>query len=622
MPPSTFRSASFGCETTDVIRRCVRVVYSEGGSNTIPGVPNEARRGPPEKKVAHTMLRPFRRPLAVSGVLALLGMLLGASKPATSPRSSVLANSWRGFQPGVATREDVVGRLGPAPIETRRSDDLRYPSEGRPGLNDRLYFRDGRLALVTSASVDARYPDRAAIVERLGEPEHVVRFVTQEYLDYSEHGLRFICDKAGRTIGTIHFEPRRRRVPADYPNARIDLRRAAGSVAPADPPAEFRVGAAQVSISPQRLDDLTASGAAARLHVAQDLKARAAIFKNAQTTIVFLGLDVFGLGPWDVAAIREELSKRGYRNVILAMSHTHANVDTIGFYGYYPARYAGVIRERAVSAVLKAAENLRPIRELRLGSVEMPLAGGRVVDLVRNARDPGLLDPTVSIVQAIGRDGRPVLNLIHLACHPEVIRLEETRGLSPDYVGTLCEEVSRRLGGQTVFLNGALGGMVTPDTRFRTQQAAERMGRRLAEFVVQAARRAEPSGSYRLWRLRRTVVYPITGETVRAFLQDPPRPVDLYQGRFKTEMNAVWVGDAQFITVPGELLPDIGLEIVSHMKGRLRIIVGLANDELGYLVPSFDFRVGHYEERTGPGAAGGEITRSVGLQLAPLVPAE
>ena len=87
-------------------------------------------------------------------------------------------------------------------------------------------------------------------------------------------------------------------------------------------------------------------------------------------------------------------------------------------------------------------------------------------------------------------------------------------------------------------------------------------------------------------------------------------------------MNLVWVGDAQFITVPGELLPDISLVILSQMRGRLRMIVGLANGEFGYLVPEFDFREGGYEERTGPGKGAGAVTRSVGLDLAPIEPPE
>ena len=52
------------------------------------------------------------------------------------------------------------------------------------------------------------------------------------------------------------------------------------------------------------------------------------------------------------------------------------------------------------------------------------------------------------------------------------------------------------------------------------------------------------------------------------------------------------------------------------MTGRMRVIVGLAKGELGHMVPGFDFRADGYEERTGPGAAGREINRTIGLQLA------
>jgi hypothetical protein len=94
----------------------------------------------------------------------------------------------------------------------------------------------------------------------------------------------------------------------------------------------------------------------------------------------------------------------------------------------------------------------------------------------------------------------------------------------------------------------------------------------------------------------------------------------MVDGRVRTEMNLLWIGDAQLITVPGELLPDIGLAVTSQMQGQPRCIVGLTNGELGYLVPAFDFREGHYEERTGPGPDAGPITRAVGRELAGLRP--
>ena len=551
-------------------------------------------------------------------VMTILGAILWHQSWAAAPTA---ANAYQGLVPGDATFSDVLAKLGPSPIETPKKTDLRYPVAGQPELNDRFYFQNKKLALVTSASPDSRYPTRERIVEQFGKPEAEISFQTQSYLDYTQQGLRFICDAAGKTTGVLYFAPHPRRIPEGYPNVHVDLRRAnADTPQDSTPPADFLVGAAQVSIAPQSFEGIAPDNDEKPTHLAEDLFARAVIFQRGDERVVFIGLDVFGMGMWDVDIVRERLREKGFPNVVVAMSHTHANVDTIGFYGYYPTEYVQQILVHSEQAVMQAAKNLSPVKELKVGSAEMPLAGGRVVDLIRNGRDPGVVDPTVSIVQAIGKDGKPIANLVHLACHPEVIRLRDTRGLSPDFVGTLCNDVTRELGGQTVFLNGALGGMLTPDTRLRTQAAAEEMGHALAKFVVAAAENAVPSETYDVWLQRRPVEYPVTAEAIIKYLEQAAPKADFAQHRIRTEMNLVWIGDAQFITIPGELLPDLGLEIMSKMPGKLRLIVGLANAELGYMIPSFDFRDGGYEERTGPGAAGGAITRSVGLELAPILP--
>lgn len=552
----------------------------------------------------------------------LVTLVLGSALYTTSARNSskVPAFSYKSLVPGESSFANVVAKMGQSPIDTESAGDLRYPSTGQPTLTDRFYFRDNKLALVTSASTDVRYPNQATVEQKLGQPEARIVFQTQEYADYTEKGLRFIFDGSGRTTGILYFQPQRRRIPAGYPNEKIVLRRELPAPQPATPPSDFRVGVSQLSIAPQRFDNVTADGAKNPMHLAEDLLARIVIFERGETKVVFAGVDVFGMGPWDISDLQRELKKQGYDHVIFAMSHTHANVDTVGFYGYYPREYSKYVIQQTIKAVVNAGKAMVPVKELKMGTVEMPLAGGQVKELIRNGRDPGVVDPTVALLQAVGLDGRPVANLIHLACHPEVIRLKNTMGLSPDYVGRLCRDVTSKLGGQTVFLNGSLGGMLTPGTRFRTQDEAEEMGRQLADYVYQAAQAAQPTSNYNVWIHRRPVIYPVVGTAVSKFMQNTPEPTDFYQGRVETEMNAIWIGDAQFITVPGELLPDLGFEIMSHMSGRLRLIVGLANGELGYLIPSFDFRDGGYEERTGPGAAGGEITRTIGLELAPMKP--
>ncbi len=530
-------------------------------------------------------------------------------------------NAYKGLVPGQATREDATKVLGPPPDGMRRRGSDWYPVPKRPGVTDRLHFggREHKLLLASAGSVDPRYPTRDKILARLGEPESRVIFQTQELLEYAEKGLRFICGASGETIGSIYFQAGRRRLPAGYPN-RFDLRRPERKAPTPAPPPGFRVGAAEISIAPERFDDVAADAKKHRYWLHEDLLARVAIFQRGDIKIVLVGADVFGMAPWDLRTLRASLARHGFDHVVFAMSHTHANVDTIGFYGYYPKAYAQHIVKQTEKAVLAAAKDMKPVRSLRIGSVEMPLAGGRVVDLIYNARSPGLVDPTVSLIQAIGEDGKPIVNVIHLTCHPEIIDRRDKRGLSPDYVGTLCKEVRRRLGGQPVFLNGPLGGMLTPDAPARGYESAAAMGKAFAQFVVDAAKVATPTSSYDLWFHRRPVEVPITAKAILTFLENAPGPVDMVEGRVRTEMNAVWIGDAQMITVFGELLPELGFEVMAHMTGRVRLVVGLANDEFGYLIPSYDFRAGKYEERTGPGAAGGPIARAVALELAPLRP--
>ncbi len=82
--------------------------------------------------------------------------------------------------------------------------------------------------------------------------------------------------------------------------------------------------------------------------------------------------------------------------------------------------------------------------------------------------------------------------------------------------------------------------------------------------------------------------------------------------QFKTEMVAVELGPALFLTVPGELFPELELGgygrpdcpeadtgrpfepvISDQFKQRYQFVLGLGQDELGYIVPGYDFWLKH-----------------------------
>ena len=87
-------------------------------------------------------------------------------------------------------------------------------------------------------------------------------------------------------------------------------------------------------------------------------------------------------------------------------------------------------------------------------------------------------------------------------------------------------------------------------------------------------------------------------------------------GELVTEVNLLQIDSCWLATVPGELLPKLGLQIKAELKqagAEMAVVIGLANDEIGYILPQDDyiypdnpFEPGeHYEETmsVGPEAA-------------------
>jgi hypothetical protein len=64
----------------------------------------------------------------------------------------------------------------------------------------------------------------------------------------------------------------------------------------------------------------------------------------------------------------------------------------------------------------------------------------------------------------------------------------------------------------------------------------------------------------------------------------------------KSEICALRLGEILFVTVPGEALPEVGKEVFSLMNAKHKFLVGLGQDEVGYILPKADFDPKKYEE--------------------------
>ncbi len=522
---------------------------------------------------------------------------------------------YHGLVPGRDAHAQVLEALGPPVFASRWYNyKLYYPGRGRPELPDVVHLHgekptDG-LANIEAVSVPEGYGTEAGIRERLGEPEYELRMSTWKMLDYSERGVRFALSAEGRTIGVAYFPHGNARVP-EGERRLMDLSRLrqGPQPRPARPaePAGLRIGVSEVVFSP--------TDPAWLPHpyiVHDDLKARTAVLTDGRLTVALVGADLFGMGWDELNVIREKARAMGVDQTIIAMSHNHAAGDTIGVYGHYPAEYIAHIQGRISEGIRQALEGLEPVAELRAVSRELPMDGIRVIDLFRNARNPGLLDPQIAVIQAMGRDGRPIATIVHFACHVESLE-KGAREISADFPGYMCEALKEAGLGQPIFLNGAVGGMVSGDNRARTHESSREMGLKLAAIVRELVPLGAPPGSWAFTAERRRVEIPMTNPRFKPLFESGLR--GLHRGRVVTDMIYVRLGEAQLITLPGELLPEVSFEILEQMEGYPRLLVGLANDELGYMIPTYDFRDDAYEETMSQGPAAGLIVRDTALRM-------
>ena len=558
--------------------------------------------------------------LATVGLLALqflatnaFGQAVKGTISATDPPPPL---TYHGLIPGLSNAAEVRKALGDPVSEAKwYAYKMLYNAEGRLGLLDsvHLHGKDGGFSCVEAASVPAGYETRAKIDAKFGQPEQEVRMATFALLDYSTKGVRFIVDKQDKTIGVAYFPHLQARV---HSGARklIDLShlRQGPQPRPANPAplAGLKAGVAEMKISPTTPEWLPPRVRDA-FHVHDDMWARCVMFERDGLKMALVGVDLFGMGSRDINPMRERAAAAGVPYIMVAMSHNHAAPDTIGVYGHYPTEYIAYIQDQVVKCVAEAAKNLRPIKELRTASREQPMDGARVIGYFRNARNVGVVDPTLSVIQPIGEDGKPIATVVNFACHVEGLE-KGVAELSADFPGYMCDQIRRDGGGQPVFINGAVGGMVSGDNKARTHEEAKVMGVGLAGLVKDLTATAQPPATFNYSVETRRLEIPMTNVRFKPLYDTRG---GLNRGRVVTEMALINLGEAQIISIPGELLPEISFEIQEKMTGFPRILVGLANDELGYIIPEYDFRSDSYEETMSQGPATAPIVRETAIRM-------
>ena len=353
-----------------------------------------------------------------------------------------------------------------------------------------------------------------------------------------------------------------------------------------------------------------------------DLFVRALVLASGDTKVAIVGLDNLGwpaaLGDKSRALIKDI----PFENILIGATHTHSAPDAYGFPNekgevLADADYLAWCVQQVADAVNEANNNLvEATLKIAVGDAKGKIAF--------NYYAPQLYDPRCGVIQAIGMDEKVIATLVNYAIHPEVIGSE--RGiLTPDICGPLYEKIESETGGMALFMNGALGGMITADNRgpdgksIGTYEECIRIGELLADQALSIIEGAEVQKNPGLFCASKSVEFPIDSEMMRALIDHSSMKLNLSKDyNIKTIVNLVNVGTAQILTIPGEALPNIGYYLKRNMNTSQPFLFGLTNDAFGYIITKEDFnsfKRYDYISRTSLGEMTGEIFIQEALQL-------
>ncbi len=362
------------------------------------------------------------------------------------------------------------------------------------------------------------------------------------------------------------------------------------------------------------------------------LFARCIAMRNGDDTLAFVSVDLIGLQYQDVQAIRKRLPD--FLHVTVASTHSHEGPDVIGIWGRsylhrgVDDQYVEEVVQKVVKAVGQAASSM----------VAVTAEYGTAADetLIRDTREPMVKDGVLRVLHFRRHDNQNSAGLVvQWNCHPEAMGPDNTL-LTADFPATTVAELSRHYDCPVVYFTGAIGGlMTTPQQRIYDTEGrelkegdfayAEQYGREVAQLAKQAINDAAPINltpfqvsvspvavrvSNRLYRVARAMGivtrqgYQWLGDGTRLGGKLGNKQANVISA-IKSEVGYVRLGELHLVLIPGELYPelvygkvenpvdegadypDAPLEssVVDLVPGKKWMLFGLANDEVGYIIP-------------------------------------
>jgi neutral ceramidase len=348
------------------------------------------------------------------------------------------------------------------------------------------------------------------------------------------------------------------------------------TVATGEPePVAFKAGVAQVDITPPVGTPLSGYGdraGAPSTGVHDPLTATALVLDAGGEKVVFVTADFFYMRRNLFKQISQEVEKEtgiARDHIMISASHSHSSsgglfpeLSLLG--GSYSKNVYETTKQKFVKVIVEASKKLQPAK------VGTGLTQAN--DLNSNRRqEGGPTDPDLRILRVDDLKGKPIAVLYNYSAHPTVMG-GDNRTFSAEYPGATRKYMAKAFPGTAVlFANSSLGnsGPSCPGNCGGGFKTIDKQGELMTGYITKA-----------LKDIKTTDKAKFTFVTQEVLMQPN-------QDTWVT-MDAIRIGDAAFVTAPGEPYVEIGFPVkkaAADLGFPVCFVMGVTNDSVGYIIP-------------------------------------
>jgi len=337
----------------------------------------------------------------------------------------------------------------------------------------------------------------------------------------------------------------------------------------------FKAGVSQIDITPPVGTPLAGYGdrqGAPSEGIHDPLMAQALVLDAGGEKVVFVTADFFLMRRSlykQVAQMAEAATGIPRDHILISGSHSHSSSgalfpELVLLGGYYNKDVYEKTRQKLVDVIVEANKTLQPVR---VGTGLTQAKG-----LNTNRRESGgPTDPDLRILRVDDMKGKPFAVLYNYSAHPTVMG-GGNRLFSAEYPGSTRKHMAKKFPGAIVmFANSSLGnsGPSCPGDCGGGFDTIDKMGQLMSGYIGDEMKNIKTEEKAPFIFLTQEVLMHPT--------------LDMW-----VTMDALRIGNAAFVTAPGEPYVEIGFPVkkqAADLGFPVCFVMGVTNDGVGYIIP-------------------------------------